>query len=69
MVIGLVLLTYSTSKDESIDEQGEVWPSEVLFQQGFCSEASHMFSGGKIMYRAYNGLLLVWGNIYLTFEV
>ena len=69
VVVDFVLLAYSAPENEGINEQGETRPPEVPFEQGFGSEASSMFSGGGVMYRASNGLLLVWGNIHVTFEV
>ena len=69
MVVDFVLLTYSTSRDEGIDEQGEAQPPEVSFEQGFGPKASCMSGGGGVVYGTGNGLSFMWGNIHATFEV
>ena len=69
MVVDFVLLTYSASRDEGIDERGEAWTPEVSFEQGFGLKASCMSSGGGIMYGMGNGLSFMWGNIHAAFEV
>ena len=69
MIIDLVLLAYSTSSDEGIDEGGKSRPPEILFQKCFGVELSCMSSGGGVIYGTDNGLSFVWRNVHATFEV
>ena len=68
-MVDLVLLAYCTSRNEGINKQGETRPSEIPFKQSFGSETSSMPSGGKVMYGASDGLLFMWRNIHVAFEV
>ena len=69
MVVDFVLLTYSTSGNEGIDERGQSRPPEVSFKEGFGAESSGVSGGRRVMYGANNGLSFVWGNVYAALEV
>ena len=68
MMVNLVLLAYCTSGDEGID-RGKSGPPKVSFQESLGAESSCMSSSGGVVYGADNGLLLMWGNVHVTFEV
>ena len=68
-MVNLVLLAYSASGNEGIDEGGESWPPKVSFQKSFGVESACMSCGGGVMYGADNGLSFMWWNVHATFEV
>ena len=69
MVIDFVLLTYSTSGNEGIDEGGQSGPPEVSFKEGFSVESSGVPRGRRVMYGANNGLSFMWRDVHAAFEV